>query len=266
MRLGQEFGGYQNEIRQVIKALEVSRAQLLRIPIGGTAVGTGINAGRAYKRFVIRELRKEINADFRASENVFADTQTRLAELDLSNSLVEISIALEKIANDLRLLGSGPNAGLSELVLPPVQPGSSIMPGKINPSVPEMLTMVCFQVMGSGTTIREAVGAGQLELNVFMPIIAYDLLFSMGILSNAVRVFSLRCVRGLKANRERLGEYLKLDLSVATALTPYIGYSKAAQIARTAYLKKKSIKQVCLEMNVLDKKTLDKILDPRRSV
>ena len=266
IRLGQEFRGYEGEVMMAIRSIRRSGLRLLSLPIGGTAVGTGINAGQRYSRLMIKELRKEFGEDFRLSENVFADMQSRISELDLSNSLVEAAVALGKIANDLRLLSSGPDSGINELILPAVQPGSSIMPGKINPSIPEMLNMVCFQVIGNGTAVREAVGAGQLELNVFEPVIIFNLLFSMRILSNGSRIFAERCVRGIKANKEQIAEYLKKDLSVATALSPYIGYAKAAEIAKMAHRQKKSVLQVCLGLKVLDKKTLKKVLNPRREV
>lgn len=263
MRLGQEFEGYTGLVKEAREAIESSVPELMRLPIGGTAVGTGINAGNDYKKYVIQEINKQFHADFKSSNNLFSDMQERMAELELSNSLSETAVALTKIANDFRLLSSGPNAGINEITLPAVQPGSSIMPGKINPSMPEMLNMICFQVAGNGTAIREAVNAGQLELNVFGPVIAFNLLFSIKILSNGSRTFSEKCVRGIKPNLEKINEYSRLNLSVATALTPYIGYSKAAEIAKIAHERKKSVMEVCLEMRILDKYKLSKILDPK---
>ena len=264
MRLGQEFSGYASEVRSAIKAIEISERQMLKLPIGGTAIGTGMNAGRDYTRFVIKELSREFGYNFRRSDNIFEDMQSRVSELDLGNSLVEAAVALGKIANDLRLLSSGPNAGINELILPAVQPGSSIMPGKINPSIPEMLNMVCFQVIGNGTTVREAVSAGQLELNVFEPVIIYNLLMSIRILGNGARTLAEKAVRGLRANEEMIGEYVGKDLSIATALSPYIGYARAAEIARRAYRERRSVMEVCLDMGILDRKRLKEILDPRK--
>lgn len=266
MRLGQEFMGYGGEVKGALKAIRLSELRLMKLPIGGTAVGTGINADRRYKKFMISELSRAFKTEFKSSENIFADMQSRVSDLDLGNSLVEAAVALSKIANDFRILASGPNSGMNEIVLPAAQPGSSIMPGKINPSIPEMLNMVCFQVMGNGTAIREAVAAGQLELNVFEPVIIYNLLFSIRILANGTRIFAERCVRGIEPNRERIAEFVRTDTSIATALSPYIGYSKAAEIARMAYKKKKSVMEICLEMKILDRKTLKRILNPAKSV
>jgi aspartate ammonia-lyase len=215
---------------------------------------------------MIQEMSREMHADFKPSENMFADMQSRVYELELSNSLVEAAVALGKRANDLRILTSGPNSGIAEIIVPPAQPGSSIMPGKVNPSIPEMLNMVCFQVIGNGTAVREAVSAGQLELNVFEPVMIFNLLFSMKILTNGTRIFAERCIRGIKPNKERIAEFLRMDTSIATALSPYIGYSKAAEIARMAYKEKKSIMEICLEKKILDKKTLERVLDPANSV
>lgn len=266
IKMSQEFRGYAGEVRQGLRAVRLSGFQLLRLPIGGTAVGTGINASPEYTKYMLAELSKAFGAEFKKSENMFADMQSRVSELDLSDSLVEAAVALGKIANDFRLMASGPNSGIDEILLPAAQPGSSIMPGKINPSIPEMLNMVCFQVIGNGTAIREAVTAGQLELNVFEPVIIYNLLFSISILSSAARIFAEKAVRGLKANRERIAAYVKMDTSIATALSPHIGYAKAAQIARKAYREKKSVMEICIQMKILDKETLKKILNPRNEV
>ena len=261
IRLGSEFSGYAGQIEHAIGFLGIVMQGLLRIPIGGTAVGTGINAGAAYRRQMIAELRKEFGIKLATSENVFADMQARLAELDLSNALTEAAIAIGKIANDIRLISSGPDAGIGEILLPAIHPGSSIMPGKVNPSVAEMMNMVCFQVIGSGSTIRETCSAGQLELNVFMPVIAYNLLFSMEILSRGSEIFAERCIKGIKADRERISEELGRDSAIATALAPYIGYAKAAEVVAKAHRDGRGIMEACLEMKILDRKTLAKILD-----
>ncbi len=264
--LGEEFSGYAGAIRESIKSVEDAADRMLTIPLGGTAIGTGINASQRYARLALDELNRLTKAKFRLSKYEFAVMQTQKEEMRLSDSMREAAIALDKIANDFRLLGSGPRSGLNELILPAVQPGSSIMPGKINPSIPEMMNMVAFQVMGSNTTIAKAADAGQLELNVYMPLIAFNLLFSINILSNAVRTFAHRCVSGVKPNLIMIKEHLERDLSIATALSPYIGYGRAAEIARMAYRRNKSVKEICLELNILDRKRLDRILDPRRLV
>lgn len=264
IRMGEEFKGYAGEVCNAIKALELSRTLLLNLPIGGTAVGTGLNAGGKYMRYMIEELRREFKADFRISPNIFTGMQSRIDELNVSDSLVEAAVALGKISNDIRLLSSGPSSGIGELILPAVQPGSSIMPGKINPSVPEMLNMVCFQVIGNGTVVREAVSAGQLEINVFEPVIIFNMLFSIRILEAGSRTFARKTISGLMADRKKIAEYLEMDPSIATALSPYIGYSKAAKIARKAFKEKRRVIDVCLELGILDKKTLEDVLDPSR--
>ncbi len=264
--LGQEFSGYAGSIEAALERIRSAQRLLLEIPIGGTAVGTGINAAKGYSQGFVKELNAATGARFRLSKRVFALMQNRSAELSLSDAITEAAVALGKIANDLRLLASGPRAGLGDILLPEVQPGSSIMPGKINPSIPEMLNMVCFQCIGNGTTVREAVSAGQLELNVFEPLIAYNLLFSIGILSNAASTFGERCVKGIKANKARILKSLEMDLSIATALNPYIGYSKAAEIARKAYRENKSVKEVCLELRIMEPEKLELILSAANTV
>ena len=180
--------------------------------------------------------------------------------------LREVAVTLGKIANDMRLLSSGPRTAISEIVLPPVQPGSSIMPGKINPSMAEMLNQVCFHALGNCYAVEAAAAGGQLELNVFMPVIAYNIVFAIGILSNGTRAFTKRCIVGIKPNRVAISKYVTMNISTATALSPHIGYAKAADIARTAYLEDKSVMQVCLEMKVLPKEKLEQILDPSKQI
>jgi fumarate hydratase class II len=264
MTLGQEFSGYAGSISHVREELENATKAMLELPLGGTAVGTGLNTPKHYKEYAIKELDRLTGHKFYLSKNIFASMQSEHAELQVANAIEDVAIALNRIANDIRLLGSGPRAGLNELILPAVQPGSSIMPGKINPSMAEMLNMVCFNVMGSMHTIREAANAGQLELNVFMPVIAYNMLFSVKILSNGINAFNSRCVIGIKPNKKEIQRNLEMDTSLVTALSPYIGYAKAADIAVKAYNEGKSIKQVCMEMKIMEKSKLDKILDPAR--
>ncbi len=264
MRLGDEFGAYAGAVYKCIDSLKASSDKLLEVPIGGTAVGTGINAGKAYTENVVRELGREFGARVRRDRSEFTAMSFRLEQLGLANALDACAVALTKIANDLRLLASGPRAGLNEIALPAVMPGSSIMPGKVNPSVVEMLNMVCYEVMGKVHTMRNAVYGAQLELNVFTPVISYDLISSIEILANAVRIFDAHCVRGIEANESAISKHLDMDLELATALNQYIGYAKAAEIEKIALREGKGIKQVCLEKGILDKKTLDRILDPRR--
>ncbi len=266
MTLGQEFEGYKGSVEYAMKSLNSASKELLEIPLGGTALGTGINASKDYQRTAIRELNNMLKARFKHSANIFAGMQNEYAEIVLGNALETAAILIGKISNDFRLLGSGPNAGLNELILPPVQPGSSIMPGKINPSMAEMLNMVCFQVMGNCKAIRESANAGQLELNVFMPIIAFNLLYSIDILSNGIDSFTQRCAKGVKANTKAIEKHIEMDTSIATALSPYIGYAKAAEIAQAAHDKGKSVREICIAMGIMDKTKLDKILDPKNLI
>ena len=263
MRLGEEFDAYAGAIENCIISLENAERFLLYVPLTGTAVGTGLNTGKLYKKYVLKELRTITGINFKYPEHIFTNMSFRQEQLELSNSLNECAVTLSKICNDMRLLTSGPRAGLNEIILPAVLPGSSIMPGKINPSVIEMLNMVCFRVMGSSASISNAVAGGQLELNVFTPLISYELIFSIKILSNAIKTFEKFTVKGIKANKEKISGYLEMDLELATALNQYIGYANAAEIAKIALKEGKSIKQVCIERKILDRKLLDRILDPK---
>lgn len=260
--LGQEFSGYRWAVTNSMNMLFDANERLLEIPLGGTATGTMINADEKYARYAVAELNRITGAKFRISKNRFVMMQQRLEELALADALKEVATAINKISNDLRILGSGPRGGIGELILPEILPGSSIMPGKINPSVPEMMNMVCQKVIGSATTVTEAANSGQLEINVYTPLIACELILSIKILSNGADIFAKKCIVGIKANRKAISRHIEMDMSLSTALTPYIGYAKASQVARRAYKEDKSIKEICLEMKILDRKTLDRILDP----
>lgn len=264
IRLGQEFGGYADAVKKDICRLRSSLESLLYLPIGGNAAGTGINAHPGFKNRVVREIRNITGIKFRSCENLFNGIQNVNPALELSASLRGISISLSKIANDVRLLSSGPRTGFAEIKLPAVQPGSSIMPGKINPVMAEMLNMVCFQVIGNDTAIAYATQASQLELNVMMPVIAHNLLFSIEILSNGINAFTGKCVKGIKADEKRCKDYADSTLAMATALNPIIGYTSAAKISAEAYRTGKNVKQLAVEKNILKEKEASRILDPRR--
>ena len=264
--LGQEFSGYGSALSNSIDILRDAQKRLLFIPLGGTAVGTMINADDKYAKFAIKELRTITGANFRITNNRFAMMQQRLEALAVSDALKEISIVINKVANDLRLLASGPVGGINEITLPAVMPGSSIMPGKINPSIAEMMNMVCITVMGKCTSVAEAANGGQLEINVFTPVISYELITSIKILSNGSRIFADGCISGIKVNKDRIEMNIEMDTSLATALSPYIGYRKASEIAREAYRTKRSVKQVALSMGILNRKELDRVLDPKKQV
>ncbi|KPK01257.1 MAG: aspartate ammonia-lyase [Nitrospira bacterium SG8_35_4] len=264
VRLGQEFSGYAQAVENDICRIQQASQSLLALPIGGNALGTGINAKPRFRSFVIGEIKKITGIQFKGCENLFEGIQNVNPALELSASLRGIAVTLTKIANDIRLLSSGPRTGFAEIQLPAVQPGSSIMPGKVNPVMSEMLNMVCFQVMGNDTAIAYATQASQLELNVMMPLIAHNLMFSIEILSNAVNAFSLKCVAGIKADRKRCNEYADATLAMATALNPVIGYSSAAEVSKEAYRTGKTVKQLAVEKGILNKKDADRVLDPAR--
>lgn len=267
MSLGQELSGYAETISLLIDNIENTANYLLEIPIGGTSIGTGINASQKYRQEIIKLINNElkmfkIDEKFILSKNRFRDTQNRVAEMIVSDALNSLAIGLNKIINDLVILVSGPRTGIHELILKPAQPGSSIMPGKINPSYLEMQNMVLFQIEGINYTIRKAVSSAQLELNVYMPIIAYNLLFSIRILSNSIKIFSKNAISELKVDVDRINKYIENDLSIVTSLTPYIGYDKASEIVMKAYKENKTIMQVCMEMKILNEKKLNELLNP----
>jgi len=260
--LGQEFSGYASAIRNDIERIQKASRSLLYLPIGGNAVGTGINAHPRFRARVIREIRKITKVKFRSCREPFESIQNVYPALELSASLRGLAVTLTKIANDIRLLSSGPRTGLAEIELPAVQPGSSIMPGKVNPVMAEMLNMVCFQVMGNDTTVAHAVQAGELELNVMMPLIAYNLLFSVEILTNAINAFNERCLMDIKANARRCREFAEATLALATALNPKIGYSSAAQVASEAYRTGKTVKEIVIKKGILKEDEANQLLDP----
>ncbi len=262
--LGQEFSGYAEAVRIDLRRIQNASDALLYLPVGGNAVGTGINAHPGFQKYVIREIRKITGSKFRSSRNLFEGIQNVNPALELSASLRGVSVTLIKIANDIRLLSSGPRTGFAEIKLPAVQPGSSIMPGKVNPVMAEMLNMVCFQVMGNDTTIAYAAQASQLELNVMMPLIAHNLLFSLEILTNGINAFTVKCVRAIKADTKRCKEFAEATLALATALSPFIGYSSAAEVAKEAYKTGKTVKQIVIEKGILKEKDAKRLLDPKR--
>ncbi|MEK6839808.1 MAG: aspartate ammonia-lyase, partial [Nanoarchaeota archaeon] len=261
MTLGQEFNAYAESVKKDIHHLHESSLHLLTLNLGGTAIGSGVNATPHFSGLVLKELRAVTHAPFIRARNLFEGTQTLDPLLLVSGSLRVLSVNLIKIANDLRLLSSGPATGLNELSLPSVQPGSSIMPAKVNPSMAEMLDMVGFQVIGNDTTLTLCGQAGQLELNVMMPLAAHSLLQSIEILGNALAAFTVKCVMGIEANPKKCKEYLEKNPIIVTALTPYLGYAKAAEVAQQAYEQDVSVRDIVLRENLLDKKTLNKALN-----
>jgi fumarate hydratase class II len=259
--LGQEFSGYASVVRHGIVRVEQTRAHLSELAIGGTAVGTGLNAPPELATRVITELRSLTHQMFRRADNPFEAMQNRDAAVELSGALKTVAVGLLKIANDLRLLNSGPRTGLNEITLPETQPGSSIMPGKVNPVIPEAVTMVAAQVIGYDAAIAVAGLNGDLDLNVMMPVLAYDLLESIEILGNACTVLAERCVRGISANRARCREYAERTAAVVTALAPAIGYDAAARIFKDSLARDVPIRQAILDANVVEPERLDDLLD-----
>jgi aspartate ammonia-lyase len=260
MTLGQEFGGYAECIRRGARDVAVAAEQLHELNIGATAVGTGLNAGDEYRRLAVRHLAQYTNLQLVPAVNLFRVTQSMGDVLAYSGAMRRLAVELSKVASDLRLLSMGPRAGISEITLPAVQPGSSIMPGKVNPSVPEMVNQVCFQVMGCDATIAIACEAGQLELNVMMPVIAWNGIHASTILREAMKVLRLRTVDGIAANADRARELLERSTATATALSPYIGYAATADIAKESVKTGKSIRELVLERGLLDRATLDGVL------
>ena len=265
IRLGQEFSGYASQVRHGISRLEGLRPRLGELALGGTAVGTGLNTHPEFARRTIEGIARETGLELREAGNHFEAQSTRDACVEASGVLKTVAVSLIKIANDIRWLGSGPRCGLGELRLPATQPGSSIMPGKVNPVMSEMLIQVGAQVIGNDAVITFSNSLGStFELNVMMPVIAHNLLQSIELLSTASRVFGRRCVNGLEPDRERCEDNLEKSLALCTALVPAIGYDKAAEIAKVAYSTRCTIREVAIEMSGLDRATLDALLDPRK--
>jgi aspartate ammonia-lyase len=262
IRLGQEFNAYATAIRRSREGLEGCIPALLELGIGGTAVGTGLNAEPAYITTIIEELGVATGFPVIAAPDLFEAMQNMDPFLALSSALRRTAVTVGRIANDLRLLSSGPRTGLDEIRLPAVQPGSSIMPGKINPSMAEMTNMVCFQVMGCDQAVMLATQAGQLELNVMMPLIAYNLLFSMELLKNCVQKFTDSCITGIVANEERCRRYLEDSLGLVTVLAPSIGYNAAAEVAKESVATGRSIREIVLARNLMPAAELEKAMRP----
>jgi fumarate hydratase class II len=260
--LGQEFGGYAAQVRQGIARVEDVLPRLGEIPLGGTAVGTGLNTHREFAERVRERLASDTGLAITPPVDAFEAQAARDALVEASGALRTVAVSLTKIANDLRLMGSGPRAGLAEIFLPELQKGSSIMPGKVNPVIPEVVTQVAAQVIGNDQAIAVGGLQGHFELNVFVPMMSRNLLDSIRLLASAARLFAEKCVDGIEANREQLQRYAELTLSAATALNPYIGYDKASEIVKEAAASGRSLREVAREAGV-DESVLDEALDYR---
>jgi fumarate hydratase class II len=259
--LGQEFGGYATQVEQASARLRDALPRLGELPLGGTAVGTGINAPRTFARKVIAGLVDETGLDLTEAADHLAAQSARDALVEVSGQLRVAAVALVKIANDIRWMGSGPRAGLAEIALPDLQPGSSIMPGKVNPVLAEAVTQVAAQVIGNDAAVAFGGTQGAFELNVFMPMMARNLLESVRLLANVSQVFADRCVSGITANVERCRAYAESSPSVGTSLNPYLGYEGAAEVIKESMKTGRSIREIVLERGLLDEATLDKALD-----
>jgi len=263
VRMGQEIGGWAYQVAQGIERIESCLPRLAKLALGGTAVGTGINAHPEFASRVAQKLAERIGIPFVESDNHFAAQSAMDTAAELSAHLKTTATALMKIANDLRWMNSGPIAGLGEIALPALQPGSSIMPGKVNPVICESVMMVCAQVMGNDVAVALGNQHGNFQLNVMLPLIAHNLLQSITILGNAARVLADKAVAGFTVNRERIAEAVGKNPILVTALNPVIGYDRAAQIAKRAYAEGRSLRDVALEMTDLSAEELDRLLDPR---
>lgn len=262
IRLGQEFSGYASMVKHGIKRMKRTRKHLSELAQGGTAVGTGINTHPGFGKMMAEKLSQMTGLKFREAKNHFEAQGSKDAYVETSGALKTVAGSLMKIANDIRWLGSGPRCGIGEIILPEVQPGSSIMPGKVNPVIAEAMCMVCVQVIGNDTAVAVGGMSGNFELNVMMPVMAHNLLESITLLANASRVFNDKCVAGLRADEKRNTEMVEKSLAMCTALVPYIGYDAAAAIAKEAYKTGRTVREVAQEKGILSREDLEKALNP----
>jgi fumarate hydratase, class II len=261
--LGQEFGGYATQVREGIARVEGALPRLGKVPLGGTATGTGLNTHPEFAARVRERLQAETGLEISAPADPFESQSARDGIVEVSGALKTVAVSLTKVANDLRFLGSGPRAGLAEIALPELQKGSSIMPGKVNPVIPEVVTQVAAQVIGNDQAIAVGGMQGHFELNVFVPLLARNLFDSIRLLAAAARLFAEKCVDGIEANRETCERYAELTLSAATALNPYIGYDRAAEIVKEAAGSGRSLREVARDAGV-EESVLDEALDYRK--
>ncbi len=264
--LGQEIGGYAAQLARGRAALEDSLKRLAELAIGGTAVGTGLNAPVGFAEAVVERLRRDTGLPFVCAGNRFEAMSAHDAMVEMSGSLKRVAVSLMHIANQIRLLASGPRTGIAELILPANEPGSSIMPGKVNPTQCEALAMVCAQVIGNDATVTVAGSHGHLQLNTFKPVIAYNVLQSARLLADAAASFEQRCVRGIEANRARIAELRDRSLMLVTVLSPKLGYDKAAEIAKKAHAEDTTLREACLALGYLSAEEFDAVVDPGRMV
>ena len=266
LSLGQEFSGYHAQLKKCIERIEYALKEILFLAQGGTAVGTGINSKKNFDKKIVKEISKFTKIKFKPAPNKFAELAAHDAIVNFSGTLNTCAVALMKISNDIRFLGSGPRAGYGELILPENEPGSSIMPGKVNPTQCEAVTMVCANVIGNHNGITMAGSHGHFELNVFKPLIAHNILQSIDLLADSTKNFALYCVKGIKANKKKIKEHLDNSLMLVTALAPHIGYDNAAKIAKTALKNNTTLKHETLKTGLISEKDYEKIVDPRKMI
>ena len=266
LSLGQEFSGYHAQLKKCIERIEYALKEILFLAQGGTAVGTGINSKKNFDKKIVKEISKFTKMKFKPAPNKFAELAAHDAIVNFSGTLNTCAVALMKISNDIRFLGSGPRAGYGELILPENEPGSSIMPGKVNPTQCEAVTMVCANVIGNHNGITMAGSHGHFELNVFKPLIAHNILQSIDLLADSTKNFALYCVKGIKANKKKIKEHLDNSLMLVTALAPHIGYDNAAKIAKTALKNNTTLKHETLKTGLISEKDYEKIVDPRKMI
>mgnify|MGYP006087812661 FL=1 len=266
LSLGQEFSGYQVQLKKCIERIEHALKEIYFLAQGGTAVGTGINSKKGFDKKIIKEISKYTRIPFKPTQNKFAELAAHDSIVNFSGTLNTCAVALMKISNDIRFLGSGPRAGYGELILPENEPGSSIMPGKVNPTQCEAVTMVCVQVIGNHTGITLAGSHGHFELNVFKPMIAHNILQSIDLIADSTKNFAKFCIKGIKANEKKIKEHLENSLMLVTALAPHIGYDNAAKIAKIALKKGTTLRHETLKTGLVKEKDYDRIVDPRKMI
>ena len=266
LTLGQEFSGFADQLRLSEDAVRAALPLILELPIGGTAVGTGLNTRSGYAPMMVAALAERMGLPFTEAPNRFASMAGKEGVVAMSGALQSVATALNKIANDVRWLASGPRCGIGEIVIPANEPGSSIMPGKVNPTQSEALTMVVSRVIGNGMTVTVAGASGNFELNVYLPVIAYSLLQSIDLLASATDSFNDHCAAGIEANRERIEENLRQSLMLVTALNPHIGYERAAEVAKTAYAQGRTLREVVVEKGLMSGERFDEIVVPAQMV
>ena len=266
LSLGQEFSGYQSQLNDCILRIKNALNEIYFLAQGGTAVGTGINSKKGFDKKIINEIKKITKLPFKPTKNEFAALAAHDEIVNFSGTLNTTAVCLMKIANDIRFLGSGPRAGYGEIILPANEPGSSIMPGKVNPTQSEAVTMVCVKVIGNHNGITMAGSHGHFELNVFKPLIAHNILQSIDLLADSTKNFSQYCIKGIKADKVKIKKFLDNSLMLVTALAPHIGYDKSAKIAKTALKNNTTLKEEALKSGLIDEKDYNKIVDPKKMI